>query len=69
MTYTYKGYNPANSKHVKKYNSLHYKRVEIAFDKGYYESILKPICDSSGVTVSAFIKKAVADAVEGITKK
>ena len=69
MTYTYKGYNPANVKHVTKYVKEHYKRVEVTFSKDYYDQVLKPVCDDSGLSVATFIKKAVADAVDGITKK
>lgn len=69
MTYQYKGYNPNNAKHVNKYETNHYKRVPVLFDKDYYNNILKPACESLGVPVSTFIKQAVDDALGSITKK
>lgn len=69
MSYTYKGYNPANCKHVNKYISTHYKRVSVCFDSSYYMEALKPVCDGLGLPVSTFIKQAVEHEVEHITKK
>lgn len=59
MAYEYKGYNPKNSKHVQKYVKNHYKRITLDFNKDYFEDVLKPLCDSIGVTVPAFIKTTI----------
>lgn len=60
----YKGYNPKNSKHVQKYNKAHYKISTIAFPVQYYEEVIKPICDSLGVTVSKFTKDAIEEKID-----
>ncbi len=57
----YKGYNPANSKHVQKYNAKHYKTVGVVFDREFYEHELKPLCESLDVSCSSFIKNIVID--------
>lgn len=62
--YEYKGYNPKNSKHVKKYNAAHYKQISIAFDKEYYSSTLQPFCESIGLPLSTFIKEATKNEIE-----
>ena len=69
MSYEYKGYNERNNKHVLKYKATHYKQVTVSFDREYFDSYVKPLCDSMGVSVASFIKNAVEHEVESLTKK
>lgn len=62
--YEYRGYNPKNNKHVKKYNATHYKQVTVAFDLDYYSSTLQPFCESIGLPLSTFIKETVKKEIE-----
>jgi hypothetical protein len=61
MSYQYKGYNPANAKHVKKYNDSHYKIVSVAFDRASFEDEIKPFAESSGMTIAELVRQAVTD--------
>ena len=61
MSYQYKGYNPANSKHVNKYVKDHYRTLTVRFDQSFYDDELKPLCDDLGVPVATFVKQLIAD--------
>jgi len=69
IAYEYKGYNPANSKHVKKYRKSHYKEINVSFPLAYYEDELKPLCEYLNLPVSTFIRDCVVREVDRITKK
>ena len=62
--YSYKGYNPKNSKHVKKYNQAHYKYAAAYFPKEFYDDELKPLCDDLGLSISAFVREAIIEKIE-----
>ena len=61
MSYEYKGYNPANNKHVMKYDREHYHATTIKFDKSFFDDELKPYCVSLGVAPATLIKQIVTD--------
>ena len=61
MSYQYKGYNPANAKHVQKYNSAHYQRITVNFNKQLFDSEIQPLIDKLGVSPQDFVRQAVTD--------
>lgn len=52
-------YNPKYSKKHEEYRSRKYKRVGLDFEKEYYDTVLKPAADASGMPVNTFIKEAI----------
>lgn len=62
--YVYKGYNPKNSKYSQKYNREHYRNAMTSFQKEFFDSTLKPVCDRLGMSVSAFVKEAILEKIE-----
>ena len=63
MTYNAK-YNEQNYK----YRTAKFKRVGIDFDKTYYDEVLKPAADNSGLPVGTYIKHAVDEKIERDSK-
>lgn len=57
-------YNPKYNEQNYKYRSKKYKRVGVDFEKEYYENVLAPAVDASGVSMSAYIKQAVFEKME-----
>ena len=66
MAYEYKGYNPKNAKHVQKYVNSHYKKVTAVLPIEYFENVMKPLCDSLGLSISTFAKIAIENEVNRI---
>ena len=48
----------------KKYNDRCIKRVPLDMQKDYYEQVLKPAADRSGVPVNTYIKNAIREKIE-----
>lgn len=51
-----------------KYAKSTYKRVPFDLRKDYYEETLKPAADRAGEPVNMFIKKAIAERIERLSK-
>lgn len=47
-----------------RYNEKHLKRVPLDMQKDYYEQVLKPAADRSGVPVNTYIKNAIREKIE-----
>ena len=54
----------AHMKSTIKYAKNNLKRVPLDLQKEYYENILVPVCERSGVPVNTFIKQAIQEKID-----
>ena len=52
-------YKKSNNKNVLKYVRNHYHRFTVDIQKEFYDEVLKPYCESNGITVASFAKEAI----------
>ena len=57
-------YNAKYNDQKYKYRTDKFKRVGIDFDKEYYNEVLKPASDRSGLPVGTYIKKAIEEKIQ-----
>ena len=57
-------YNPKYNKQKHEYRKANFKRVNIDFDKDYFNDVLKPAADNAGLPVNTFIKKLIHDKID-----
>ncbi len=60
----YMSYNPKKKEYNQRYVKENIKRIPLDIQKSYYDEILKPAADASGMPVNTFIKEAIKAFVE-----
>lgn len=61
-------YNMAIPEKQKKYHEKAIKRVPLDMQKDFYNDVLKPAADSTGIPVNTFIKHAIMEKIERMEK-
>lgn len=57
-------YNPKYNEQSYEYRKTHLKRVGLDFPLQYYEKVLMPIVERSGMTLSGYIKEAITEKMD-----
>lgn len=66
MAYTHAA-NKANQKYVRE----HQKQISVKYKKEYYENVIAPAINKSGIPTATFIKQAIAEKIkrDGLDKR
>lgn len=56
-------YDRRQNKYTNKYKRDHYKRIGLLIDKSFYDEILAPKIEKSGLSVNAWIKQAIDEKI------
>lgn len=62
-------YRPERNKYVTKYRALHQKRITVDFKNEYFNEVLKPAIDKTGLPVNTFVKQAIAEKIERMNQE
>jgi len=61
-------YDSNNNKYVNSYKRRHYKRIPLEVGIDFYTDELAPAAEKCGMTVSAFVKEAIKEKLEKLSK-
>lgn len=57
-------YQKRDNVYSMRYNKKHQHRIEIKYKNSYYDEIIKPAIEESGLPVATYIKLAIKEKIE-----